>query len=100
MSFTGGSVAANTIRLRGYSIRISNTSDVPPSSTDACFTDDASHTLPTVIKEDCKRTTRYIWFYQPKVRSRDDKVPILEICEVQVFGKLTGCVTLTIQITL
>ncbi|XP_065939417.1 receptor-type tyrosine-protein phosphatase epsilon isoform X2 [Magallana gigas] len=85
-----GSVAESTIRLRGYSICVSNTTNVSLSSTDACFTDDMSHTLPTVIQEDCKRTTRYIWFYQPKVRSGDDSVPILEICEVQIFGCETG----------
>eukprot|EP00105_Crassostrea_gigas_P015664 XP_011432729.2 PREDICTED: multiple epidermal growth factor-like domains protein 10 [Crassostrea gigas] len=85
-----GSEALNTIRLRGYSIRVSNTSDVPPGSTDACFTDDMSHTLPTVIQEDCKRTTRYVWFYQPTIRGGDDRVPILEVCEVQIFGCETG----------
>nr|XP_034322286.1 uncharacterized protein LOC105328158 isoform X3 [Crassostrea gigas] len=85
-----GSDALNTIRLRGYSIRVSNTSDVPPGSADACFTDDMPHTLKTVVQNDCKRTTRYIWFYQPHVTSGNDRVPILEICEVQIFGCETG----------
>lgn len=98
-SLTGGSVAGNTIRLRGYSIRVSNTSNVSPiKSTSACFIDDMSHILPTVIQEDCKKTTRYVWFYQPHVR--DAKVPVLEICEVQIFGKMTSCVTLSEQIAL
>lgn len=94
---TGGSVAKSTERLRGYSIRVSNTSDVSPvSSTDVCFADYSSSTLPTVIQEDCKKTTRYVWFYQPHVK--DATVPVLEICEVQVFGKLTSCVSLRVQI--
>lgn len=92
MSLTGGSIAQSTGRLRGYSIRVSNTSHVSPGSTSACFTDDMSHTLQTVIKEECKRTTRYVWFYQ--LHAGDALVPVLEICEVQVFGKLTRCVTL------
>lgn len=98
MSLTGGTEAQSTERLRGYSIRVSNSSNVHllAGSTDLCFTDDMSHTLPTVIQEDCKRTTRYVWFYQPN--NRDSIAPILEICEVQVFGKLTSCVSLRVQI--
>lgn len=94
MSLTGGSEALNTIRLRGYSIRVSNTSDVSSGSTSECFTDDMSHILPTVIQEECKRTARYVWFYQLQKQEWNNKVPILEICEVQVFGKLTRCVNL------
>lgn len=96
MSFAGGSASLNTERLRGYSIRVSNSSDVPPGSTDACFTDDTSATLLTLIQEECTKTTRYVWFYQP--HKRDSSSPILEICEVQVFGKLTSCVSLRVQI--
>lgn len=88
MSFTGGSAAKNTVRLKGYSIRISNASNVPPNATDACFTDKSSSTLPTDIQEECERTTRYIWFYQRQ--NHNSYAPILEICEVQVFGKLRG----------
>lgn len=94
MSFTGGSVAKSTLRLRGYSIRVSNTSDVLPSSANVCFTDHDSSTLPTIIQKDCKRTTQYIWFYQPHVRDSQYNAPILEICEVKVFGKMTSCDTL------
>nr|XP_034320549.1 multiple epidermal growth factor-like domains protein 10 isoform X2 [Crassostrea gigas] len=85
-----GSAFLTTIRLRGYSIRVSNSSDVSPGSTDACFIDDMSETLPTVIQEECERTTRYVWFYQVHIRDSNDKVPILEICEVQIFGCETG----------
>lgn len=85
-----GSTTVNTIRLQGYSIRVSNVSNVSPSSTDVCFTDYSSSTLPTVIQEECERTARYVWFYQPHVRNLNDKVPILEICEVQIFGCETG----------
>lgn len=89
--FSGGSVAQNTERLRGYSIRVSNTSDVfPGNSTDVCFTHDSSPMSQTIIQEDCKRTTRYIWFYQPHGRDSRNSAPILEICEVEIFGKTKG----------
>lgn len=84
-TISGGSVAHSTIRLRGYSIRVSNVSNVSPGSTDECFTDDMSHTIPTVVQEECKKATRYIWFYQ--THRIDSSSPILEICEVQIFGK-------------
>lgn len=96
MSLTGGGGSKSTLRLRGYSIRVSNSSDVPPGSTVVCFTDDMSHTLSTVNQKDCTKTTRYVWFYQQHVG--DATVPVLEICEVQVFGKLTSCVSLKAQI--
>lgn len=82
----------NTVRLSGYSIRVSNSSNVPPGSTDACFSDDISDTLPTVIQKECKKTTRYVWFYQPHVRDSSVNVPVLEICEVQIFGKFAELV--------
>lgn len=82
---SGGSVAQNTIRLRGYSIRVSNVSNVSPGSADECFTDDMSQTIPSVVQEECKKATRYIWFYQTHII--DSYSPILEICEVQIFGK-------------
>lgn len=77
MRFVGG-----TGRLKGHSIRVSNTSDVQPNSTKVCFTD-TSNQLPIIIEEDCKSTTRYVWLYQQHPRNG---VPILEICEIQVFG--------------
>lgn len=100
MTLTGDTEAKNTVRLRGYSIRVSNTSDVSPGLTEACFTDAMSKTLPTVIQEECRKTTKYIWFHQLNVRRGDDKAPILEICEVQVFGKLTYCILVYITIVL
>eukprot|EP00105_Crassostrea_gigas_P015663 XP_011432728.1 PREDICTED: multiple epidermal growth factor-like domains protein 10 isoform X1 [Crassostrea gigas] len=83
-----GSPLGNTMRLWGYSIRVSNNSDVPPASTDVCFTDNKTHILPTVIQEECKKSTRYIWFYQ--MHFRDYFAPILEICEVMIYGCETG----------
>lgn len=59
-----------------------------------------SGTLPTVIQEDCKETTKYVWFYQPHVRDSIYKAPMLEICEVQIFDKLTSCITLVVPIVL
>lgn len=79
----------STERLKGYSIRVSNSSDVLAGSTDACFTDDRSSTLPTTIDQVCKVSARYVWFYQTHAYESTNGVPILEICEVQVFGKLT-----------
>lgn len=71
----------NTIRLPGYSILVSNES-WPNSS---CYRDPKSRNLPTVIEKECRATTQYIWFYQP-YRSSTDCAPMLEICEVQVYG--------------
>lgn len=89
MLFIGGSVWKSTERLKGYSIRVSNSSDVPAVSTDACFTDDRLTTLPILIDQVCKVSARYVWFYQTHKYESANHVPILEICEVQVFGKLT-----------
>lgn len=96
MSLTGDTAALDTMRLRGYSIRVSNSSNILPNSTDPCFTDISSGVLPTVIEKDCEKTTRYVWFFQTNKRGHADTAPILEICEVQVFGKLTRCDTLYI----
>nr|XP_022312103.1 receptor-type tyrosine-protein phosphatase U-like [Crassostrea virginica] len=76
----------NTIRLRGYSIRVSNGTNVPPAES-SCYTDPGGTTLPTIIENSCIATARYIWFYQP---NKNNVVPMLEICEVQVFGCDTG----------
>lgn len=91
---TRGSQLKSTIRFRGYSIRVSNTSDVPPGSKEACFTDNSSSPMPTVIQKECKKTARYVWFYQPHVGDWDVKVPALEICKVQIFGKFPEFVLL------
>lgn len=66
---------------------MSNTSDVPPGSSEACVIDNSSSPMPTVIQEEYKKTARYVWFYQQHVGDWDVKVPNLEICEVQIFGK-------------
>lgn len=81
----GGSPYMNTIRLRGYSLRVSNKTNVPPKES-SCYTDPGNVTLPTSVEEDCEKTTRYIWIHQSN-KPNDEKCPILEICEVQVFGK-------------
>lgn len=75
----------NTIRLRGYSIRVSNDTTVPPIES-SCYIDPGNVTLPTIIEEDCERTARYIWIYQSNISYYGDFCPILAICEVQVFG--------------
>ncbi|XP_065938709.1 receptor-type tyrosine-protein phosphatase alpha isoform X2 [Magallana gigas] len=76
-------------RLRGHSLRVSNDTNVPPES--SCYTDPGNVTLPTIIEEDCKRTTRYVWIYQTnKSGDEGDVCPILEICEVQVLGCEVG----------
>lgn len=68
-------------------IRVSNTSYVPPGSSEACVIDNSSSPMPTVIQEEYKKTARYVWFYQQHVGDWDIKVPALEICEVLIFGK-------------
>ncbi|XP_052695519.1 uncharacterized protein LOC128173882 [Crassostrea angulata] len=79
----------NTIRLRGYSLRVSNDTNVPPPES-SCYTDPGIVTLPTIIEEDCETTARYIWIYQNKISYYIDTCPILAICEVQVFGCNVG----------
>ena len=80
----GGSAYYSTIRLRGYSIRVSNDSDVPPSA--ICYSDPGNVNLPTVIENECVATAQYVWFYQT-TKVYNEKSPMLEICEVQIFGK-------------
>lgn len=50
--------------------------------------------MPTDIQKECKKTARHVWFYQPHVGDWDVKVPALEICEVQIFGKFSEFVLL------
>lgn len=76
-----GTDGKNAMRLSGYSILISN--DSWPNS--SCYKDPKSPNLTSLNENDCKATTQYIWFYQ-QYRAPYDCAPILEICEVQVFG--------------
>lgn len=89
MTLIGGSASLNTARLKGYSIRVSNVSNIAANATVACFNDHSSSTLKTIIQKECKKTTRYIWFYQRQKHYTDS--PVLEICEVEVYGKLGDC---------
>nr|XP_022311501.1 uncharacterized protein LOC111116789 isoform X2 [Crassostrea virginica] len=82
-----GTAYWNTKRLRGYSIRSSNDTALP-SSGSSCYRDPGNVTLPTIIEKDCERTARYVWIYQNN--TLDGACPMLEICEVQVFGCETG----------
>lgn len=75
----------NTIRLLGYSIRVSNDINVPQPES-SCYIDPGNVTLPTIVEEDCEGTARYVWIYQSKKSGQSFEVPMLEICEVQVFG--------------
>ncbi|XP_078327432.1 uncharacterized protein LOC111114402 [Crassostrea virginica] len=76
-----------TVRLPGYSIRGSNGSMLPPPE-NTCYQDPGGNTLPTIIQNDCEMTSQYVWIYQNN--TLDGPCPILEICEVQVFGCETG----------
>ena len=84
--YSGGTAYWNTKRLRGYSIRSSNDTALP-SSGSSCYRDPGNVTLPTIIEKDCERTARYVWIYQKN--TLDGACPMLEICEVQVFGMYT-----------
>nr|XP_034318105.1 uncharacterized protein LOC105321088 [Crassostrea gigas] len=79
-----GSTENKKSRLPGFSIRVSNDTTVPTSSS-SCYTSLPSDDMPTVIEKACERTTRYVWIYQNHTAA-GDVCPILEICEVQVFG--------------
>ena len=82
-AFFQGNDSVGTVRLPGYSIRGSNGSMVPPLE-NACYKDPGGTTLPTIIQNDCEITSQYVWIYQNN--TLDGPCPILEICEVQVFG--------------
>lgn len=86
LTITGGSPYRNTARLRGYSLRLSNDTTVPPPES-SCYNDPEIVTLPTIVEEGCKRTARCIWIYQSN-KPYVEPCPMLEICEVQVFGRL------------
>lgn len=75
-----GGVVTNTVRLQGYSVRVSNdTLSIPPN---VCFQHDGTSQIPVVTTNDCPRIARYVWFYN-EGRSPET---ILEICEVQIYG--------------
>nr|XP_022312503.1 protein jagged-1-like isoform X2 [Crassostrea virginica] len=76
-------VNINSRRLRGYSIRVSSDTALPPPES-SCYTDPGNVSLPTIIEKDCERTARYVWLYQDNGDGHE--VPMLAICEVQVFG--------------
>lgn len=65
---------------------MSNDTTKPPL--ESCYTDPETVTLPTILEEDCVRTAQYIWIYKPNILDQGDNCPILEICEVQIFGNL------------
>ena len=72
-----------TRRLQGYSIRVSNSSKAPAET---CYTDPGNVNLPIILENECVATSQYVWFYQTHTASGENS-PILEICEVQIFGK-------------
>ena len=72
-----------TKRLRGYSIRVSNDSDAPAET---CYSDPGNVNLPTILVNECVATSQYVWVYQTHT-APGEYSPILEICEVQIFGK-------------
>uniref|UniRef100_K1QV61 Multiple epidermal growth factor-like domains 11 n=1 Tax=Magallana gigas TaxID=29159 RepID=K1QV61_MAGGI len=84
ITLIGGSL--NTIRLREYFILFSNVSTL--SEARVCYSQPPGVIDTTILEEDCQSTARYIWFYQNK--TFEGPVPMLEICEVQVFGCETG----------
>lgn len=65
---------------------MSNGTTEPPL--ESCYKDPGNVTLPTILEEDCNRTAQYIWIYKPNISAQGDFCPILEICEVQIFGNL------------
>lgn len=76
-----GDVKPDTVRLQGYSVRVSNdTSSIPPSN--VCFQHDGTSQIPIITTNDCPRIARYVWLYN---EGRSPQT-ILEICEVQIDG--------------
>lgn len=80
----GGHLYYNTERFRGFLIRVSSdTNEPPPQST--CYTDPGNVQLNITTEAECEGIARYIWIFQSNKADRD-RCPILEICEVQIFG--------------
>ena len=80
-----GEDGPGTKRLPGYSIRVSNDSYVPPPGL-ICYQDTGNNDLNSTLQNDCERTAQYVWIYQNNTLV--GLCPILEICEVQVFGMI------------
>lgn len=72
-----------TVRLRGYSILVSNDTVLPPSES-SCYTDPGNVTLPTIIENDCEETARYVWIYKNSMPQSYDPSPSLELCRCLV----------------
>ncbi|XP_056003473.1 multiple epidermal growth factor-like domains protein 10 [Ostrea edulis] len=71
----------NTERLRGFSIRLTNT--ITSVFSDICYQDPGNQTLPAVLEIDCRGAARYVWFYTKKDNNGG---VFLEICEVEIYG--------------
>jgi hypothetical protein len=74
----------NTKRLKGFSIRLSDAPTPVPS--DVCYQDLGNQALPVVLERDCRGAARYVWIYTN--RNNDGSGVFLEICEVEVYGKI------------
>ena len=79
-----GSDQPRTTRLPGYSIRVSNDSALP-SPESICYQDPGNPIQMILIENNCEMTGQFVWIYQN--HTLHGKSPILEICEVKVFGK-------------
>ena len=73
----------DTKRLPGYSIRVSNDTNIPITGS-ICYQDPGNNKLDNILQNDCERTAQYVWIYQNN--TKHGPCPMLEICEVQVFG--------------
>ena len=78
-----GEGGTNTVRLPGYSIRVSNDSNVPSKEL-ICYQDPGKSDLSNIIQKDCERTAQYVWIYQDN--TLNGPCPMLEICEVEIYG--------------
>lgn len=75
----------STGRLKEYFILVSNVFTL--AETHVCYTQPPGFINTSILEEDCQSTARYLWFYQNK--TFDGGSPMLEICEVQVFGMIS-----------
>ena len=73
----------DTKRLPGYSIRVSNDTNIPIIGS-ICYQDPGNNKLDNILQNDCERTAQYVWIYQNNTIL--GPCPMLEICEVQVLG--------------
>ena len=73
------------MRLKGYLIEISNSKDI---NGNVCYRDNSGNST-AVQTSSCEGSGRYVTIAQRTISKESDITwPILDICEVKIYGKL------------